>query len=136
MNRVLLIDGDRAMNETVSLRCLERGVAIRMAESLCEGVRYLLDAPVGLILVDAGLIRLSPAEQARIFDTVAPGVPVVVLVKPNAPLEEHVRFEVEGFRVSAKPVDAALLLDKLERLERPGAAARRGAGARVQALCG
>jgi len=135
MNRVLLIDQDRATSQSITLSCLREGVAVRVAETLCEGVRYLLAAPVSVVLVDAGLIRLSPAEQARIFDAVAPEVPVVVMVKPNAPLEEHVRFEIEGFRVTPKPVDPLEILAKLDSVSLP-TAARRGAAARVRALCG
>lgn len=127
MNRVLLIDQDRVQNQAFSTGCLEHGVAFRIVETLCEGVRYLMDAPVSVICVDAGLIRLSPAEQARLFDAVAPGVPVVAMVKPNAPLEEHVRFELEGFAVLAKPIEVADLLAKMERAGRP-APPRRGAG--------
>lgn len=135
MNRVLLIDHDHVAAHAAGMTCLEQGVAFRTADTLCDGVRVLLDAPVSLILIDAGLVRLSPAEQARMFDAVAPEVPVVVLVKPNAPLEEHVRFEAEGFRVVPKPTDMAAILAKVEMTARP-APARRGAVARVQALCG
>lgn len=135
MHRVLVIDNDRVLSQAVGMRCLTNGIAVRVADTLCEGVRYLLDAPVSAVVVDAGLIRLSPAEQARLFEAVAPGVPVVVTVKPNAPLEEHVRFEVEGFHVAAKPVDPVALLAKLETASRP-APARRDAAAQVQALCG
>jgi DNA-binding response OmpR family regulator len=114
MNRVLLIDDDRALGRSVTMQCLDRGTAFRITDTLGEGLRILVDAPVSLILIDAGLIRLFPGEQARIFDVVAPGVPVVVLVKPNSPIEEHVRFEVHGFRVVAKPVDVAELAAKME----------------------
>ena len=62
-------------------------------------------------------------------------MPVVVTVKPNAPMEEYVRFEVEGFIVAAKPVDPVDLLAKLEPMSRLAPAAR-DAAARVQALCG
>ena len=114
MSRILVIDQDRGLNQALALSCLDHGIAIRLAETIGEGVRYLAEAPVAAILVDAGLIRLSAAQQARVFDSVAPDVPVVVMVKPNAPLEEHVRFELEGFRVLAKPLDVTDLVAKLE----------------------
>jgi DNA-binding response OmpR family regulator len=135
MNRVLLIDHDHDAAQAAGMICLDQGIAFRAAHTLCDGVRLLLDAPVSLIVIDAGLVRLSPAEQARMFDAVAPEVPVVVLVKPNAPLEEHVRFESEGFRVVPKPVDMTGILAKVDMAGRP-MPARRGAAARVRALCG
>jgi len=135
MRRVLLIDQNRSVTEALTHACLEAGVAMRTVETLCEGVRYLLDVPVSLVLVDAGLVRLSPAEQWQLFDSVAPEAPVIVLVKPNAPLEEHVRFEAQGFRVAAKPLDMHELLAKLD-LAADAAPARRDAAARLRALCG
>ena len=135
MNRVLLIDADRAASEAFVLGCLGRDVAVHTADTLCEGVRYALEAPVSAILVDAGLVRLTPAAQADVFELVAPGVPVVVVVKPNAPIEEHVRFELAGFRVVPRPVEPGDLLAKLELQDAP-APAGRGAAERVRALCG
>ena len=135
MNRVLLIDADRGASESFVVACLGRDVAVRTAETLCEGVRYLLEAPVAAIVVDAGLIRLSASDQARVFDLAAPGAPVVVVVKPNAPLEEYVRFEVAGFRVVPRPVDPVELMAKLDTQSLPSPA-RRGAVERVRALCG
>ena len=135
MNRVLLIDADRAAGQAFVLDCLGRDLAVQTAETLCEGVRYALEAPVSAILVDAGLIHLSPVAQAEVFDMVAPGAPVVVVLSPNSPIEEHVRFELAGFRVMSRPVEPADLLAKLEVAEAP-APARRGAAARVRALCG
>jgi DNA-binding response OmpR family regulator len=135
MRRVLLIDNDRPMNHAFSVRCLEEGTAVRIAETLCEAVRYLVESPVSVVVVDAGLIRLAPAEQAQVFEMVAPGVPVVVMVKANAPMEEHVRFEIEGFRVMAKPVDPGELLAKVEAVSGRTPASR-DARARVRALCG
>lgn len=135
MNRVLLIDADRAASEAFVLGCLGRNVAVHTADTLCGGVRFALQVPVSAILVDAGLVRLTPAAQADVFELVAPDVPVVVLVKPNAPIEEHVRFELAGFRVLARPVDPGDLLAKLEVQDAP-APARRGAAERVRVLCG
>lgn len=135
MIRVLMIDGDRALTQTVAMACVENGVAVRMAETLCEGVRYMLESPVSVVLVDAGVLRLSGSDQARLFDTVAPGVPVVVLVKPGARVEDQVRFEMQGFQVAAKPFDVKDVLEKVEIAKR-APAARAGAAARVAAMCG
>jgi hypothetical protein len=49
---------------------------------------------------------------------VAPGVPVVVVVRPGLPLQSRVSFELAGFRVLTRPVTAEDLLEKLEPLKR------------------
>ena len=62
MIRLLTIDGDRNRAQALAMECLEDGVAVRMAETLCEGVRYLLDAPVSLVLSEAGLLRMATSD--------------------------------------------------------------------------
>lgn len=115
MTRVLMIDENRALNETVGMQCLEQGIAIRMADTFCEGVRHMLEMPVSLVIVSASLVRLSGAELATLFETIAPGVPVVVRVRDDQGMDEQVRFELHGFRVVREPFDVGDLVVKGER---------------------
>src|SRR5262245_43072748 len=134
MTRVLLIDDDRALAQKLAMSCVADGIAVRLAETLCEGVRSMMEGPVTAVLIDAGLLRLSGSDQVRLFDAVAPGVPVVVLMPEGAAVEERVKLEVRGFRVVAKPFDIRDVLAKVElpaRTPRP----RSGAAARVETLC-
>jgi DNA-binding response OmpR family regulator len=116
MDRFLVIDQDRAAMQQLGLACLAEGVGVAMAENLCEGVRVLLSTSVSLIAVDGGLLRLTPREHATLFERVAPGVPVVVIVRPEAPLDGRVAFELAGFRVLTRPVEAADLIEKTAAL--------------------
>jgi DNA-binding response OmpR family regulator len=135
MNRILLIDRDRTLGASLGMACLERGIAIRMAETFCEGVRYLMHAPATAVLVDATALKTAGADRGRIFETVAPGVPVLVTVEAGTPVEEQVRFELQGFRVLVKPFAPEDVLDKIEWADKP-APARPDAAARVSAICG
>lgn len=112
MDRVLLIDEDHTATQQLGLACLAEGVGVAMAENVCEGVRVLLSTPVSLIAVDGALLRLAPREHARLFERVAPGVPVVVVVRPDTALDARVAFELAGFRVLTRPVDARDLVAK------------------------
>ncbi len=135
MLRLLTIDGDRKRAQALALECLEQGVAVRMAETLCEGVRYLLDAPVSLVLAEAGMLRMATGDQARLFESVAPGVPVILAVDAGAKVEDLVDLELRGFRVMSRPF---ALRDLLAKVEVPAKAvlARRDARARVETVCG
>ncbi len=115
MTRVLMIDGNRKLTESVGRQCLEQSIAIRMADTLCEGVRQLLETPVSLVLIHSALVHLPGAELARLFETVAPGVPVVVRVETGQAIDEQVRFELHGFHVVREPFDVLDLLAKAER---------------------
>jgi hypothetical protein len=55
-------------------------------------------------------------DQAKLFEAVAPGVPVVVLVSDAVPLPERVRYQVLGFEVLSKPLPADDLVRKAEVL--------------------
>ena len=113
MNRVLVIDPNRAASQALGLACLERDLGIAIAENLCEGVRIVLTTPVDLIVVDAAEMRLTAREMATLFDRVAPSVPVVVAMKSPAALDQRVTFELAGFRVITKPVAVEDLLHKV-----------------------
>ena len=135
MIRVLTIDGNRSRAQALAMECLEHGVAVRMAETLCEGVRYLLDAPVSLVLAEAGMLRMAGADQARLFDSVAPGVPVVLAVDAGARVEDLVDLELQGFHSVSRPF---ALRDLLAKVEAPVklAPARKEARAQVETVCG
>ena len=113
MIRILLVGQDRAMAQGLGLQCLERGVAVVIAENVCEGVRVLATTPVSLIVVDVGCFRFGFAEQAALFDRVAPGVPVSVTVSEDVPLETRVALELAGFHVVPSPAAPDDLLKAL-----------------------
>jgi DNA-binding response OmpR family regulator len=135
MTRVLMIDENRTLTESVAMQCFENGIAIRIADTFCEGVRHLLETPVSLIMLSSGLVHLPGADLARLFDTVAPGVPVVVRVEAGQGIDELVRFELHGFRVVREPFDLLDLVAKAERPARAAALRPAAAAAAVEAAC-
>lgn len=135
MTRVLLIDADRRLSESVAMRCFEDGIAVRMAGTFCEGVRRLLETPVSLIVLSSALVRLPETRLAPLFESVAPGVPVVVRVEADQGIDEQVRFELQGFRVVREPFDVVDLVSKAEGRARVGAYRPAEAAAAVEAAC-
>lgn len=121
MNRILVIDQDRAAMESLGLACLPHGIGVAMTDNLCEGVRVLLAESLSLVLIDGLALRLGARESATLFERVAPTVPVVVMVRPDADLSRVVALELAGFRVVTKPVTVADLLAKVSAdVERRG----------------
>ena len=124
---ILLIDDDRPFAQRVGLACLERGIAVGIAENVCEGIRFLLERPASAVLVDSALLRLPAVDQAKLFEAVAPGVPVVVLVSDEMPLPERVRCQVLGFQVLSKALPVDDLVRKAEALTAAASIRRDGA---------
>ena len=118
MTRVLMIDENRRLTQSVGMQCVARGIAVRMGDTFCEGVRHLLETPVSLIILSSGLVHIPEAELVLLFDTVAPGVPVVIRVRAGQDMDEQVRFELHGFRVVREPFDVLDLVAKTERSAR------------------
>lgn len=98
-----------------------------IAENVCEGIRFLFEAPVSAVVVDSALLRLPAAGQAKLFEAVAPGVPVVVLVSEIVSLPERVRYRGLGFQVLSKPVPVDDLVEKVEGLTQAASIRRDGA---------
>ena len=113
MNRILVIDQDRGAMEKLGLACLEQGIGVAMADNVCEGVRVLLSDAISLVLVDGSELRFGPRESATLFDRVAPGVPVAVMVRTDMDLGRIVALELAGFHVVNKPVTVPDLLAKV-----------------------
>src|SRR5262249_43802039 len=105
VNRVLIIDQDAEAAQRLALGCFDKGIAVVIAETVCEAVRALAATPVALIVAHLDRFRLGIAEQAAVFERVAPGVPVVVTVGSTVPLERRAALELEGFSVMPDPVE-------------------------------
>jgi DNA-binding NtrC family response regulator len=113
VNRVVIIDQNAGSAQRLALACFDKGLAVVIAENVCEGVRSLATTPVTLIVVELDRLRLGIADQAALFDRVAPGVPVIVTVGPAVPLEKRAALELAGFRVTPSPLEADDLLKAL-----------------------
>ena len=112
MDRVLVIDRRCATTRTLGLACLRRRIGVAFAHNVCDGVCVLLDAPVDLIVLDVTALQPTPREVAMLVRYVAPGVPLVVTVGPETPLEDRVGLELAGFRVLVHPLSVDELIEK------------------------
>ena len=135
MTRVLMIDGNRPLTESVGLKCVEQGMAVRMTGAVCDGLRLLLETPVSLIIVSSDLVTMPAGELANLFDAVAPDVPVVIRLTPDRTMDEQVTFELHGFRVVREPFDVQDLVVKGERPARRVVFTETAARVAVEAAC-
>jgi DNA-binding response OmpR family regulator len=135
MTRILMIDTNQALAEAVGSQCLKHGIAVRFAGDLCEGLRHLLDTPVSLVVLEAARVRLSNVDLVQLFETVIPGIPVVIRLDAEGVMYEQVRYELHGFRVIREPFDVRELLAKAERPLRAVMPRPAQAAAAIKAAC-
>jgi len=135
MTRILMMDTDQALAETVGNQCLKHGIAVRFADNFCDGLRHLLDTSISLVLLEAAYARCTGMDLAKLFDTVIPGVPVVIRLDAEGAMDEQVQYELHGFRVVREPFDVLELLAKAERPVRVSVPRPARAAAAVKAAC-
>ena len=76
-----------------------------------------------------------PPDSVAVPSVVEVVVSVKVTVPAGTRVEEHVQFELQGFRVLAKPFAPEDVLDKIDWAAEPEAA-RRNAAAQLREVCG
>jgi DNA-binding response OmpR family regulator len=114
MNRVLVIDADREVAHTLALGCLEAGIAVRIAETLAEGERWLAAVPIALVVVEASVLRAAAADDVTRLTAAARDIPLVASLDAATTVEERAGLELAGFRVETGPVDLVQTLTKTE----------------------
>ena len=135
MTRILMIDTNQTLAETVGSQCLKHGIAVRFSDDLCEGLRQLLDTPVSLVLLEAARLPRSNVDLVRLLEAVIPGIPVVIRLDAEGAMDEQVRYELHGFRVIREPFDVRELLAKAERPVRGVMPRPAQAAAAIKAAC-
>jgi DNA-binding response OmpR family regulator len=135
MTRILMVDTNRALAQSVGSQCLKHGIASRFADNLCEGLQHLLDTPVSLVLLEAAEVKISAEDLVTLFEAVIPGVPVVIRLVAEGQMDDQVRYEVCGFRVVREPFDVRELLAKAEPSGRVVTPRPAPAAAAVKAAC-
>jgi hypothetical protein len=99
-----MIDGNRTLTESVGMQvsttASRSGWPIPSARSApAARDSRVADHPV------LSLVHLPGPSSTRLFDTVAPGVPVMVRVQAGQGMDEQVRFELHGFSIVREPFD-------------------------------
>lgn len=104
--RVLVIDDERALRQSVAALLEASGYRVVTAASGDEGVRLFRETPASLVLLDHSMPGQPPSVTLAQLRALAPGVPVISFSGLGAELAgatAHLR----------KPVDAATLLAAL-----------------------
>lgn len=124
--RILIIDPNPHAGEQLARRLGARGIQVHRAETLCEGVRWLLAHAADAILVDARLPGLSGPGDLRPLGEVAGAAPVLVVVgeRSVACAEAYRR---QGLFTLPRPFDNEALARMLDRLAAPAGTRRNAA---------
>jgi len=121
--RVLIIDPSPHAGQQMERTLHARGIQVHQAETLCEGVRWLLLNAADAILVDARLPGLSGPGDLRPLTEIAGAAPVLVVVGERATgLAEAYRRR--GLLTLPRPLDIEALVLMLGRLAAPAGTGR------------
>ncbi|MHB8764137.1 MAG: sigma-54-dependent transcriptional regulator [Deferrisomatales bacterium] len=112
MNKILVVDDDRAIRRTLELHLAAEGHGVATAADGLEGARMALDPEVELVLLDVRLPQIDGFEVLRRVKAERPQLPVVVITA-----YDDMQTAIEAIRLGAvdhlgKPLD----LDELDRV--------------------
>ncbi|HTU00254.1 MAG TPA: ATP-binding protein, partial [Candidatus Sulfotelmatobacter sp.] len=129
--RVLVIDDDPLVRETVSTLLRTAGHTVTEASGGTEGIRRLAEAPVDLVLTDLGMPDVTGWDVAREVKARDPRLPVILLTGWG----EHAACDQDGSQpgwvdvILSKPVSLDDLLRAVGRLGRRDEASPKKEGA-------
>ncbi len=122
--QVLIIDDDSHVGEHLERTLSPQGIHLHRADTLCEGIRWLLAHGADAILVDAHLPGLSGPADLRLLGEVAGASPVVVVLGEWAPADLVAAYRRQSSVMLTKPFDAMALARMLARLAAPAGTIR------------
>lgn len=116
--RVLIVDDEATIADSLELIFASRGYAVRTAPSAEAAVQLVGEWQPDVAVVDVMLPRMSGIDLARVLEDKSPGC-CVILVSGHPSAEDLLsQAERQGrtFDVLAKPLHPALLLDRVATL--------------------
>lgn len=116
--RVLIVDDEAAITDSLELIFASRGYAVRTALSAESAMTILGEFQPDVAIVDVMLPRMSGVDLARVLEDRSPGC-CVILVSGHPSAEDLLsQAERQGrtFDVLAKPLHPAFLLDRVAAL--------------------
>jgi two-component system response regulator HydG len=113
--KLLIVDDDAGMCETLSDILVDHGFQVREALSGAEGLSLLKAELFQAVLLDINMPEMNGAETLREMKKIQPGLKAVVITA-YARDEILLRAEEEGVvEILMKPLDIPRLLRLLER---------------------
>ncbi len=129
--RVLLVEDDQTLNQSLAVQLEKAGYAVDRAEDGREGLYYAQEYPIDLAIVDLGLPTLSGVELIRQVRAGGKGYPILVLTA-----RDRWQDKVEALKLGAddyvvKPFHVEELLARVDALLR-----RASGWAQSELVCG
>ena len=116
--RILLVEDNDLNRDMLSRRLTKRGFTILVAGTGKEALKMAGVEKPDLILMDAGLPDISGWDVTRQLKSEAPtsAIPVIALTAHALASDREQAFSAGCDDYESKPVDLAVLLQKIERL--------------------
>ncbi|HNS96570.1 MAG TPA: response regulator [Polyangiaceae bacterium] len=112
--RVLLVDDEEELVETIAERLELRGIVAETVTNGEEALQRVLEKPFDVVLLDVKMPGLGGMEVLKLIRMQRPNTQVI-LITGHASVENGDRRLLEGaFDFIVKPVDIEVLVDKMK----------------------
>jgi len=117
--RILLVDDDAAVRQTLAALLRASGQEVIEADSGAAAVDWLAATPVDLVITDLGMPQVTGWEVARAAKARRADLPVVLLTGWGDQTEAEASADGDVDRVLAKPVPRSTVLAVIAELTAP-----------------
>jgi PAS domain S-box-containing protein len=117
--RILLVDDDAAVRQTLAALLRASGQEVIEADSGAAAVDWLASAQVDLVLTDLGMPQVTGWDVARAAKARRPDLPVVLLTGWGDQTEAETSADAGVDRVLTKPVPRSTVLTAIAELTGP-----------------
>ena len=111
--RILVVDDDKAIRETVSLALENSGYAVARARNLAEARAAVREAPVALVITDIYMPGGDGLELLRELSQIVPAPPVILMTARGSVETAALAAKTGAFDYIAKPFDLSALLGRV-----------------------
>jgi len=118
--RILLVDDDAAVRQTLAALLRASGQEVIEADSGAAALNWLQTTPVDIVLTDLGMPQVTGWEVARAAKAHRPDLPVVLLTGWGDQTEAETSEDAGVDRVLTKPVPRSMVLAVIAELTARG----------------
>ena len=117
VRKILLIDDDALFRRSLSFHLQQAGYQVQTVASAEDGLKFIRDESVDLILLDIGLPGMDGLDALRHFNDQT-GAPVVFITARRRDLDEILGLELGADDYITKPFDTSVLLARVKAVLR------------------
>ncbi|WP_045222317.1 response regulator [Desulfonatronum thioautotrophicum] len=111
--KLLLVDDEERFRTTLAKRLADKGIDVTTLDSGVSALRYILEHPVDVIVLDIKMPELDGIETLKEIKKINPGIEVILLTGHGSIDTAIVGMRLGAYDYLMKPCELEILLKKI-----------------------